>query len=348
MGNYTAFQALRRRLRARRRRAHRRSGTVPPRRSRRPWPRRAGDAGGGDHGGPRGGERGPDASVPAAAPAATAGPSALRIVVVHPDLLGTYGDGGNGQVLAGRAVWRDIPVELVHALSDAPLPEGADVYCLGGGEDGPQVQSAERLRDGALARCRGGRRRRVGGVRRLPGHRPQSFPGADGRPHRRGRAARRGHGQGPGRRAVGELAADPIGAGPGGRRAPDPVALEHADRLREPRRRHASRRRARPLARVLSGVGNGSRGPTPKGRASGLVLGTYATVPPWPATPPSPTSCWRGPRVGARAPSTTSRSGPLRAERLDAAGARGWRHPGHGARADAVRRMRSLVRSRRT
>ena len=38
------------------------------------------------------------------------------MVVVHPDLLGTYGDGGNGQVLAGRAVWRDIPVELVHAL----------------------------------------------------------------------------------------------------------------------------------------------------------------------------------------------------------------------------------------
>ena len=68
--------------------------------------------------------------------------SALRVVVVHPDLLGTYGDGGNGVVLARRAGWRGMGVDLVLADSSRPLPESGDVYCLGGGEDGPQVLAA--------------------------------------------------------------------------------------------------------------------------------------------------------------------------------------------------------------
>ena len=67
----------------------------------------------------------------------------LRIAVVYPDLLGTYGDGGNGLVLARRAEWRGHDVALLQAVSDRPLPE-ADVYCLGGGEDGPR--SAPRRR----------------------------------------------------------------------------------------------------------------------------------------------------------------------------------------------------------
>src|SRR5271170_2593572 len=79
------------------------------------------------------------------------GSSPLVVVVVHPDLLGTYGDGGNGVVLARRAAWRGLPVELLEATSDQPLPR-ADLYCLGGGEDGPQVLAAERLRaDATLA-----------------------------------------------------------------------------------------------------------------------------------------------------------------------------------------------------
>ena len=30
----------------------------------------------------------------------------LTVCVVYPDLLGTYGDGGNGLILARRAGWR--------------------------------------------------------------------------------------------------------------------------------------------------------------------------------------------------------------------------------------------------
>ena len=79
--------------------------------------------------------------------------SRLRIVIVHPDLLGTYGDAGNGIILANRASWRGIDVELVLAPSDVELPTNGDIYCLGGGEDGPQVRAAERLRDGGLQRA---------------------------------------------------------------------------------------------------------------------------------------------------------------------------------------------------
>lgn len=75
---------------------------------------------------------------------------ALTVVVVHPDLLGTYSDAGNAIVLANRAAWRGIPVELVLATSDRPIPRTGDLYCLGGGEDGPQSRSAARLADGAL------------------------------------------------------------------------------------------------------------------------------------------------------------------------------------------------------
>ena len=76
----------------------------------------------------------------------------LRIAVVYPDLLGTYGDGGNGLVLARRAEWRGYEVTLLQAASDSPLPE-ADLYCLGGGEDGPQVRAARSLiDDGTLVR----------------------------------------------------------------------------------------------------------------------------------------------------------------------------------------------------
>ena len=73
----------------------------------------------------------------------------LRIAVVYPDLLGTYGDGGNGLVLLRRAQRRGVDAELVQATSDAPLPE-ADVYTLGGGEDGPQVQATRSLRDDGM------------------------------------------------------------------------------------------------------------------------------------------------------------------------------------------------------
>jgi CobQ-like glutamine amidotransferase family enzyme len=80
--------------------------------------------------------------------------STLRIVWIYPDLLSTYGDRGNMLILARRAAARGIPVETVEVRSDRALPSTADIYLIGGGEDGPQALAAQRLiADGGLRRA---------------------------------------------------------------------------------------------------------------------------------------------------------------------------------------------------
>jgi CobQ-like glutamine amidotransferase family enzyme len=80
--------------------------------------------------------------------------SRLCIVWVYPDLLSTYGDRGNLLILASRAARRGIPVEAVEIRSDQSVPEFADIYLMGGGEDGPQALAAQRLlADGGLHRA---------------------------------------------------------------------------------------------------------------------------------------------------------------------------------------------------
>jgi CobQ-like glutamine amidotransferase family enzyme len=184
----------------------------------------------------------------------------LTVVVVHPDLLGTYGDGGNGRVLVQRARWRAIGADLVEAPSDAPLPTG-DLYCLGGGEDAAQTASAERLRaDGSFLRAV------EGGAPVLAvcaGYQVvgRTFCGADGR-------SLPGLGlldvtteKGPGPRAVGEVLAEPADGG-----LPLLTGFENHGGLtvRAPG--------TAPLARVLAGVGNGDG---TEGAVSGRVVGTY-------------------------------------------------------------------------
>ena len=71
--------------------------------------------------------------------------STLRIVWIYPDLLSTYGDRGNLLILARRAQLRGIPVETYEIRSDQQMPWGADIYLIGGGEDGPQALAAQRL-----------------------------------------------------------------------------------------------------------------------------------------------------------------------------------------------------------
>jgi lipid II isoglutaminyl synthase (glutamine-hydrolysing) len=73
-------------------------------------------------------------------------PSTLRVGLVYPELLGTYGDRGNAVVLVQRARWRGIPAALVEVAADAPMPASLDIYLLGGGEDDPQHLAAANLR----------------------------------------------------------------------------------------------------------------------------------------------------------------------------------------------------------
>ena len=71
--------------------------------------------------------------------------SVLRIGVVYPEVLGTYGDTGNATVLRERAVRRGIPAEvMIIGLWDA-IPSALYIYVLGGGEDTAQALAAPRI-----------------------------------------------------------------------------------------------------------------------------------------------------------------------------------------------------------
>lgn len=77
----------------------------------------------------------------------------VRIALIFPSVLGTYGDGGNASVLAQRLRWRGIPAETVNVGIDEPVPDQADIYVLGGGEDSAQTLAVSRLRGGVLSRA---------------------------------------------------------------------------------------------------------------------------------------------------------------------------------------------------
>jgi lipid II isoglutaminyl synthase (glutamine-hydrolysing) len=208
--------------------------------------------------------------VPGDERATRTGASAVRIGVLFPDLLGTYGDGGNATVLAQRLAWRGIGVELVTVAAGTTAPDSCDLYLVGGGEDGPQTQAARELAESrALHRAvdRGAAVLAVCAGMQIMGHR---FPDATG-VDRPGldlldcdtlRVDRP--------RAVGELlttparVADPDG-GP-------PAELGELTGFEN----HAGRTRpgpdARPLAPVEIGEGNGDGS---EGVVCGRVVGTY-------------------------------------------------------------------------
>ena len=190
-----------------------------------------------------------------------AGPGALRLLWVYPDLLSTYGDRGNLLVLERRARLRGLDVEAVMVNADQPVPRQADIYLMGGGEDLPQILAARRLRaDGGLAAAAQG-----GAVvfavcagYQLLG---TEFGGEDGQPVpgleiidiRSGRGQRRG---------VGEILAD-VAPGLG---VPRLTGFENHQGVTQRGPGVA------PLGSVVTGVGNGDG---TEGAYAGRVLGTY-------------------------------------------------------------------------
>jgi lipid II isoglutaminyl synthase (glutamine-hydrolysing) len=71
--------------------------------------------------------------------------SRVRIGLVLPDVMGTYGDGGNALVLRQRLLLRGIAAEIVEITLDDPIPESLDLYTLGGAEDYAQRLATRHL-----------------------------------------------------------------------------------------------------------------------------------------------------------------------------------------------------------
>ncbi|HTU75284.1 MAG TPA: glutamine amidotransferase [Trebonia sp.] len=185
----------------------------------------------------------------------------LRLVWVYPDLLSTYGDRGNVLVLERRARLRGMPVDVVEVNSDQRVPADGDIYLMGGGEDLPQILAARRLSaDGGLHEAvrRGAVLFAVCAGYQVVG---TEFGGADGEPM-------------PG------LGLLDISSGRGERRGVGEILADVDPALGVPRltgfENHQGVTRlgpgARPLSRVVAGVGNGDG---TEGAYAGRVLGTY-------------------------------------------------------------------------
>lgn len=187
--------------------------------------------------------------------------SRVDVALIYPGLLGTYGDRGNATVLQKRLSWRGIDARVVSVEVGEDIPESADIYVLGGGEDSAQILAMDRLRQSAgwravlnrdvpvLAVC--------AGLQILGGE----FRTSDGKSYQ-------GVGMldidtAPGQqRAVGEIQTSVRGL--------DGVELLTGFENHLGRSRVGSS--AEPLATVLSGIGNDD---TVEGVRQGKVLGTY-------------------------------------------------------------------------
>ena len=69
----------------------------------------------------------------------------VRIGLVLPDVMGTYGDGGNAVVLRQRLRLRGIPAEIFEITLADPVPDSLDLYTLGGAEDYAQRLATKHL-----------------------------------------------------------------------------------------------------------------------------------------------------------------------------------------------------------
>jgi len=70
---------------------------------------------------------------------------ALTIVLVYPELMGTYGDGGNAVALEARCTRRGIAAQVLPIHAPDPVPRDADVYLIGGAENASQTTASQLL-----------------------------------------------------------------------------------------------------------------------------------------------------------------------------------------------------------
>src|SRR5919112_1607338 len=63
----------------------------------------------------------------------------LTIAWLYGTKMNIYGDRGNVLALAQRAAWRGIDARVVEVGLGEPIPEDADIFFFGGGQDQEQI-----------------------------------------------------------------------------------------------------------------------------------------------------------------------------------------------------------------
>ena len=233
--------------------------------------------------------------------------SAVRVGLVYPELLGTYGDRGNAVVLVERCRRRGIAAEYLEVPAGAPIPDSLDIYLFGGGEDDAQIMAANGMRASRAAidaaRAGGAVIFAVCAGFQLLGTTYEAGDGGilDGL-GLVDLSTRAGSG-----RLIGEAIVEPDAA----TGLPTLTGFEN----------HGGRTTlgpgVAPLGRVTTGHGNGVHGngvASVDGVLGERVLGTYLHGPVLPRTQPSPTTCSLGcsePMRSRRSTiSSSTRSGP--------------------------------------
>ena len=231
----------------------------------------------------------------------------VGIALLYPELLGTYGDGGNAAVLAARLRWRGIESEVVEVTAGDPVPAGCQLYLMGVGEDFPQALAVRELESSdALPRAvdAGAAVLAVCAGYQVLG---REFLGPDGAPHPGLGLLDCTTARGKGPRRVGEVVVEP-GADLG---LPTLTGYEN----------HAGVTTlgpgAQPLGNVVVGHGNDS-GDHSEGIVAGHVLGTYLHGPVL-ARNPALADLLLSWVVGPLAPLDDAETEALRAERMAAA-----------------------------
>jgi CobQ-like glutamine amidotransferase family enzyme len=70
----------------------------------------------------------------------------IDVVRIHNELLGTYGDKGNAEVLEFRGRYLGITANIIDVSYKDSIPTNGDIYLLGGAEDAAQILSIEALK----------------------------------------------------------------------------------------------------------------------------------------------------------------------------------------------------------
>lgn len=239
--------------------------------------------------------------------------SAVRVGLVFPELLGTYGDRGNAVVLVERARRRGIDAELVEVPAGEPIPDSLDIYLFGGGEDDPQVMAAAGMRESRpaieRAQANGAVIFAVCAGFQLIGH---SYEARDGERLEGLGLVDMTTEAGPAR-IIGEVVVEPdpsLGI-------PTLTGFEN----------HGGRTHLgsgeKPLGQVLSGGGNGVD--DCDGILRDRIVGTYLHGPVLPRNPALADALLRWVVGSELAPIDDHLVEQLRTERLEAASATGWR-----------------------
>ncbi|GDY33590.1 type 1 glutamine amidotransferase [Gandjariella thermophila] len=189
-------------------------------------------------------------------------PSRVRVALVLPELLGTYGDRGNATVLVQRLRWRSIDAEMIEVSGDTPVPADCDIYVIGGGEDIAQLAAVRWLQAHPGLQQAVGRGAVVLAVCAGFQILGTSFAGTDGAMHS-GLGLFDAITRPLSRRAIGEIVVEPA-PGLGIRSLTGFENHGGATQLGPG---------AAPLGRVVTGIGNGFDGA--EGVVQGRIVGTY-------------------------------------------------------------------------